>query len=88
MPLADRRGVRDVIPMPVGQHEHPYLIAREGLVRPLWRVEKNQSARRFRGKAVRLVWSSGESFELHGLQSVEGRELIFLAQPVFQGNQL
>jgi membrane-bound lytic murein transglycosylase B len=51
-------------------------------------IEKHQPTRRFRGKAVRLVGSSGESFELHGLQAVERRELIFLAQPVFQGNQL
>lgn len=83
-----RRRIRDVVPMSVRQHKQPDTLARERFISTLRRIEKNEAARRLRGKAVGLVGSASESFELHRLLEVEARDLIFLAQHGNQGNQL
>jgi hypothetical protein len=85
---ADCRRIGHVVPVSMGQDQEPHGLAGEGLVGSFGRVEKDQTLRRLGRKAVGLIGSAGEIFELHRFRRVEGKGLIFLAQSVFQGNQL
>jgi hypothetical protein len=88
MPRTNGGSIRDVIPMPVGKNEQSDPLIGEGFVRTFRGVEKHDSPRCLGGITVGFVWSPGETFELHGALEVEATGLIFLAQSVFQGNQI
>ena len=77
-----------MIPVPVGQNQQPDLFAGERLVRALGRVEEDQSVFGRCRETVGGIGPAGKSFELHGFWRVEATNLIFLAQPGNQGDQL
>lgn len=85
---AHSRGISHVIPMPVRQNKQPDFLATKRFICPLGRVEENQTALSWRSETVGGVRAAGKSFELHRLSRVETTNLIFLAQPANQGNQL
>jgi hypothetical protein len=77
-----------VIPVTMGENQQADFFIGKMTVRPLGGIEKHLTLRCLDQKAIRLVTSTGKSFELKHGNDVESTLLIFLAQHARQGDQL
>lgn len=71
MVALDGRGIRDMVEMPVGDHEQAHFLAFKSLGGPLRRVEKDVSPRCFQKKSVRIQRPARKRFEPIHVKVVE-----------------